>query len=59
PAVWIVAPFSVLFCFLLMAGLPVENWIRFVLWLAIGLVVYFGYGRRNSQLENTSARGSR
>jgi basic amino acid/polyamine antiporter, APA family len=59
PAVWIVAPLSVFFCFMLMAGLPVENWIRFVVWLAIGLVIYFAYSRRNSQLENTSLRGNR
>jgi APA family basic amino acid/polyamine antiporter len=37
-------------CFLLMAGLPVLTWIRFVLWLAVGLVLYFVYGMRRSRL---------
>jgi APA family basic amino acid/polyamine antiporter len=35
---------------LLMFSLPVENWLRLVIWLGLGLVVYFGYGRRHSRL---------
>jgi basic amino acid/polyamine antiporter, APA family len=35
---------------LLMFSLPVENWLRLVVWLAIGLVIYLGYGRRHSHL---------
>jgi APA family basic amino acid/polyamine antiporter len=41
---------SVLFCFLLMAGLPILTWVRFFMWLALGLVVYFSFSRRNSVL---------
>ncbi|MBI3669872.1 MAG: amino acid permease [Acidobacteria bacterium] len=52
PMVWLVAPLSVFFCFILMAGLPVENWIRFVVWLAIGLVIYFLYSRKRSALAS-------
>jgi basic amino acid/polyamine antiporter, APA family len=37
--------------FYLMAQLGVTNWMRFLLWLAIGLVIYFSYGRRHSKLE--------
>jgi len=59
PLVWLVAPLSVFFCLILMAGLPVENWIRFVVWLAIGLVIYFSYGRRHSVLEATPVRWER
>ena len=40
---------SVLTCLLLMAGLPIMNWIRFFVWLALGLVVYFVYSRRHSE----------
>ncbi|MGC2419998.1 MAG: amino acid permease, partial [Candidatus Acidiferrales bacterium] len=41
---------SVVFCFVLMASLTVENWLRFFVWLAIGLVVYHFYGRKHSGL---------
>jgi basic amino acid/polyamine antiporter, APA family len=42
-------------CLLLMAGLPLLTWIRFFVWLAIGLVVYFVFGRRHSVLEADAA----
>jgi len=42
---------SVVFCFILMASLTVENWLRFFVWLAIGLAIYFLFGRKNSVLE--------
>jgi basic amino acid/polyamine antiporter, APA family len=41
---------SVVFCFLLMAGLPILTWLRFFVWLAIGLCFYAGFGRRHSVL---------
>src|SRR5579884_1927663 len=41
---------SILCCFLLMAGLPLETWIRFVLWLVIGLVIYRLYSAGRSEL---------
>jgi basic amino acid/polyamine antiporter, APA family len=44
---------SVLSCLLLMAGLPIMNWIRFFVWLAIGLVIYFFYSRRHSEFAGT------
>jgi APA family basic amino acid/polyamine antiporter len=37
-------------CVFLMAGLPAVTWIRFGLWLLVGLVVYFVYGARRSRL---------
>lgn len=40
---------SILCCTLLMAGLPIITWLRFFLWLAIGLVIYFLYSRRRSE----------
>ncbi|HEX8280116.1 MAG TPA: amino acid permease, partial [Chthoniobacterales bacterium] len=42
---------GVLFCFALMLSLPIETWIRFFIWLGIGLVIYFIYGVRNSRLQ--------
>jgi APA family basic amino acid/polyamine antiporter len=41
---------SVIFCFLLMAGLPILTWIRFFFWLVVGLVIYFLFSRHHSTL---------
>ena len=42
---------TILTCLLLMAGLPITNWIRFFVWLAVGLVIYYNYGRKRSTLR--------
>ncbi|HEV2491901.1 MAG TPA: amino acid permease [Terriglobia bacterium] len=36
-------------CLILMGSLPLETWLRFVVWLAIGLVIYFAYSRHHSE----------
>jgi len=50
PLVWFVAPAGILFCLYLMYFLPLRTWERLIIWLVIGLVVYFGYGRSHSKL---------
>ena len=40
---------SIFFCLLLMAGLPARTWLRFFLWLIIGLFVYYFYSRKRSE----------
>jgi basic amino acid/polyamine antiporter, APA family len=47
---------SILACFYLMIQLPAVTWIRFGIWLAVGLVFYFLYGYKNSVLRNGSSR---
>ena len=40
---------SVIFCILLMAGLPIITWLRFFVWLIIGLFIYVLYSRKRSE----------
>src|SRR5437016_9903780 len=48
PFVPLVPILGILTCLLLMFSLPAENWYRLIIWLLIGLVIYFAYGRRHS-----------
>src|SRR5438093_3399361 len=43
---------GVVFCFVLMLSLPFETWIRFFVWLGIGLLIYFLYGVAHSKLRS-------
>ena len=52
PAVPWVPTGGILFCLLLMAGLPLVTWLRLVVWLGAGLVIYFTYGYRHSALRH-------
>jgi APA family basic amino acid/polyamine antiporter len=45
----VIPALSVIFCFLLMAGLPIITWFRFLIWLVIGLIIYFLYSRHRSE----------
>ena len=38
-------------CLLLMFSLPVENWYRLIIWLLIGFMIYFTYGKKHSALR--------
>jgi basic amino acid/polyamine antiporter, APA family len=42
-------------CLLMMAGLGKHNWERLLVWMAIGLLIYFTYGIKNSVIRKTSS----
>jgi APA family basic amino acid/polyamine antiporter len=44
PFVWFVAPAGILTCVLMMAALPIDTWLRLLIWTAIGLIIYWSYG---------------
>jgi APA family basic amino acid/polyamine antiporter len=50
PAVPLVPILAVLAALWLMLNLPAQTWERFGIWMVVGLVVYFAYGRRHSRL---------
>jgi len=51
PLVPFVPIMGILSCFYLMSGLPKDTWIRLLVWMGIGLVIYFTYGIRKSKLR--------
>ena len=51
PAVYVVASLGVISSVFLMLGLPFDTWLRFGLWLVLGLIVYAFYGIRHSRLQ--------
>jgi APA family basic amino acid/polyamine antiporter len=53
PFVPVVPILGVLVNLALMSGLGVDNWLRLLVWLVIGLVIYFTYGRKRSTLQNS------
>jgi APA family basic amino acid/polyamine antiporter len=55
PAVWIVAPLSAITSILLMASLPKDTWLRLIVWMLIGIVLYFTYGYKHSRLRAKTA----
>ena len=49
PLVPLLPAISIVCCVILMMGLPLETWIRFFVWLIIGLAIYFTFGKRHSE----------
>jgi APA family basic amino acid/polyamine antiporter len=41
-------------CLAMIAGLGLENWLRLIVWLLVGFIVYFGYGRKHSKVQKLS-----
>jgi APA family basic amino acid/polyamine antiporter len=60
PLVWVVGPMGALSAAYLMAYLDKETWIRLLVWLVIGLTIYFSYSRSHSLLaQGGSGEGGR
>lgn len=57
PLVPLLPGLSILFCLILMLSLPLETWFRFLGWLAIGLAIYFLFGRK--RVDELAARDQR
>jgi APA family basic amino acid/polyamine antiporter len=56
PLMPVVPAIGVLFSLWLIISLPWETWVRFAVWLVVGLAIYFGYSRRHSLLNPDSPR---
>jgi APA family basic amino acid/polyamine antiporter len=54
----VVPVLSVLACLYLMANLSIETWLRFAVWMVLGLLVYAFYGRRHARLAEREHAGS-
>ena len=56
PFVPTVPIFGILLCALLMFSLPAENWWRLLIWLGLGLVIYYAYSRHHSVMHDQELR---
>jgi APA family basic amino acid/polyamine antiporter len=54
PAIYLVAPLGIIVNLIMMLFLPVPTWLRLVVWLAVGLCIYFAYGMSHSTLGRES-----
>jgi APA family basic amino acid/polyamine antiporter len=55
PFVPVVPAIGILLCVYLMSQLPFTTWVRFGIWLGLGVLIYFLYGRRHSLLQQGRA----
>ncbi|MFJ5486381.1 amino acid permease [Hansschlegelia beijingensis] len=55
PGAPLVPIIGILLCLTLMAGLPLDTWLRLLIWMAIGVAIYFGYGHRHSTVQREAA----
>lgn len=59
PMIWLIAPLGIASCvFLMVVGLPADTWARLIIWLAIGVAIYFLYSCRHSQIQKRKAQTS-
>jgi APA family basic amino acid/polyamine antiporter len=51
PVFWLVAPLGALACLWVMSGLPLDTWLRLIVWLVIGFAIYGTYSHKHSKLR--------
>jgi APA family basic amino acid/polyamine antiporter len=52
PFVPVVPILGIITCVVMMVSLPFDTWLRLFVWLAIGFIIYFFYGKKRSKLRN-------
>jgi len=52
PFVPVVPILGALICFIQMASLPLDTWMRLIIWMVLGILIYFTYGIKHSNLRN-------
>jgi Amino acid transporters len=55
PAPWLICSGGVLSCGIMAASLPLDTWLRLIIWMLIGIVVYYFYGRHHSVARKEAA----
>jgi APA family basic amino acid/polyamine antiporter len=49
PLVWVVAPLGIVMCLFMMVFLPLDTWLRLVVWTIIGLAIYYFYSAKHAR----------
>lgn len=56
PLVPLVPILGIIVCVFMMASLPGASWVRLLIWMALGIMIYFVYGKKKSRLRNEMGR---
>ena len=50
PFVPVVPVLGILICFAMMAGLPLDTWVRLIVWMALGIIIYVRYSQHHAKI---------
>jgi APA family basic amino acid/polyamine antiporter len=56
PAVWFTCTMGILICLAQMVALPLDTWLRLIIWMAVGIAIYVGYGFWHSKLRQVTLK---